>query len=781
MTSPTTPAATRRWPHGAQWPKLPTLPRPPRRQSAEPDSVGVEESIPLRVCVQLLASTGIIATDIAAGTWISLWAVPLSALGGWWSWRQRHKRNIATKFWLAFGMLTALGFFFSRLLAASNDTRLVLAEMLVQLQVLHSFDLPRRKNLGYSMMIGLVLLGVAGTVSQTLDFGVLLLIFLAIAMPTLILDYRSRLGMKPEPWRWRTPITGVSLADLSKFFILILIIGLCIFATLPRLPGYQFRTFPVSSTINFQGEFNGGNITNPGYIRPGEAGTKPGVAGQGSGGEGSGENTGYYGFGNTMDQRIGAMSPMKPQVVMRVRSQAPGFWRVLSFDRYTGHGWEVSRQKQVNYLNRDYWSYRFFLNPINPAVPTQEVVQTYTMVADLPNLVPVLPNAKTVYFPTRQIGLDPEETLRSPVILSKDLTYTVISDVPYRQLERLKNASTRYPRAITDHYLDIPPAIKLRLQTLASKWMAKANTPINNPYDASWFLAQALKQHYSLQPDFPELAAGQDLAMAFLDHQGGYPDHFATVLTLMLRSIGIPARLSAGFSSGQFNPFTGYYVVQNTDAHALTEVYIPQNGWFSFDPIPGHDVIPASVAENQTFGVLRQFWSWVAGWLPSPVRNGISGFFSGLVALLGQGLQGFLGLFSQGWSGIILGLTLAVAIGYGLWLSGQGWQRWQKWRWLRHLSPMEQIYQQLLQVLQQQGHPKSMAQTPLEWATQIQQSYPPTISQPILAIATAYVSWRYGDQMPNLDQLQAILHELKAQLKHPQVKASSTTFSGTVE
>ena len=52
-----------------------------------------------------------------------------------------------------------------------NDTRLVLAELLIQLQVLHSFDLPRRKDLGYSMVIGMILIGVASTLSQTMAFG----------------------------------------------------------------------------------------------------------------------------------------------------------------------------------------------------------------------------------------------------------------------------------------------------------------------------------------------------------------------------------------------------------------------------------------------------------------------------------------------------------------------------------------------------------------------------------------------------------------------------------
>lgn len=77
-----------------------------------------------------------------------------------------------------------------------NDTRLSLAELLIQLQVLHSFDTPRRKDLGYSIVIGLILIGVAATLSQTMAFAPVLLLFLAVALPTLTLDYRSRLGLK---------------------------------------------------------------------------------------------------------------------------------------------------------------------------------------------------------------------------------------------------------------------------------------------------------------------------------------------------------------------------------------------------------------------------------------------------------------------------------------------------------------------------------------------------------------------------------------------------------
>ncbi|MGF1673622.1 MAG: transglutaminaseTgpA domain-containing protein, partial [Rivularia sp. (in: cyanobacteria)] len=166
-----------------------------KNQLAPP--IEVEDSIIFRVLVSALVIIGIVATDIAADTTGSFWAVPLSLVGGVWSYYRRRQPNVAVKFCIAIGMLLALGAFFGRSLGELNDTRLVLAELLIQLQVLHSFDMPRRKDLGYSIIIGLILIGVAATLSQTLAFAPVLLLFLAIVLPTLVLDYRSRLGLEP--------------------------------------------------------------------------------------------------------------------------------------------------------------------------------------------------------------------------------------------------------------------------------------------------------------------------------------------------------------------------------------------------------------------------------------------------------------------------------------------------------------------------------------------------------------------------------------------------------
>jgi transglutaminase-like putative cysteine protease len=730
-----------------------------------------EESLLLRVLVQVLVSIGIIATDVAAETQMSLWAVPLSMAGATWSWYRRKKRNVATKFAIALGMLLTLPVFFGNLFANLNDTRLVLAELLVQLQVLHSFDLPRRKDLGYSMVIGLILLGVAGTVSQTLAFAPWLLLFLAVALPVLVLDYRSRLGLESvPPIFWRSPKSNLAAKGqnlfkysplnpkrLAIFLAIILAIGLTIFLLMPRFPGYQLQTFPVSSPIdlndrNFDEQNRG--IANPGYVREGQEGS--GAAGGGQSpteGAGKVDPEYYYGFNNKINQNL--RGEMVRKIVMRVRSQAPGFWRVLAFDRYTGQGWEISREDKAVNVKRNRWSYQFFLGSTATDARTKKVIQTYSMVSELPNLLPVLTNPQQIYFPTQEIAIDPEGSLRSPVPLIEGLTYTVISEVSYRDRTLLGKASENYPENIKKQYLQIPPEIEEKVRKKTETILAKSEKKIVSAYEKALYLTQALKQQYQIQSELPFFQEDEDLVETFLfRYQGGYPDHFATTLTIMLRSIGIPARLAVGFAPGKFNPFTGYYIVHNTDAHALVEVYFPQYGWFAFDPIPGHEIIPPSFEEDQTFGVLGQFWKWIAGLLPSPVTGFLSNLWNELIRGFFQTLSWLWRFFSGSLFGLFIGSVVLVAVSFLGWLGLARLRNWRFRRRLARLSPMERIYQQMLVILKEKGYPKHPAQTPLEYVRIARQNQQTAAAEITAEISQAYVNWRYGEHLPNIDRLQ---------------------------
>lgn len=734
---------------GSVWQRLQTQSLPP-----------TEESILLRILVLAMVITGIVATDVAAETQMSLWAIPLTTIGNAWSWLRRRQPNVLTKFGIAFGMIFALAAFFVGLRGQLNDTRLVLAELLIQLQVLHSFHMPRRQDLGYSMIIGLILIGVASTLSQTMLFGGVLLFFLAIALPVLVLDYRSRLDLGVLSLRAPLQQTGLSLQRLSFFLGAILALGLTLFLLMPRLPGYQLRSFPVSTQIEQNFDDNQ-QIVNPGYVREGREGTSTGTGGtQGEDGPGELDDEFYYGFGTRINQNL--RGEMKPKVVMRVRSQAEGFWRVMAFDQYRGQGWAISRNDATRTIQRPRWSYRFFLPVPITLNKKQEVVQTYTIVADLPNIIPALSAPKELYFPTPEVALDAENSLRSPLGLREGFTYTVISEVPYRDRTRLQTAPTNYSKAVRQYYLDVPAKLQPRLRQHAETLLAKAPNPITNPYEQALFLTQALKQRYTLKADIPYLKPSEDLVESFLFRdQGGYPDHFSTTLTMLLRSVGIPARLAVGFAPGEFNPFTGLYEVKNTDAYALTEVYFPKFGWFAFDPIPGHELIPPSIEQDQTFSTLQRFWQWIAGWLPTPLTTGLSRFFGGAIAAILGFVAWFMALFNRGWAGVLTAIAVLLGCGLLLWLLWQGWHRWQRYRWLKQLAPMERYYQQMLGVLKQQGIAKHPAQTPYEYVKATEQGRYPQGAGFIATISAAYVQWRYGNATPDRAVVEQALRQLK--------------------
>ncbi|WP_298613315.1 DUF3488 and DUF4129 domain-containing transglutaminase family protein [uncultured Thermosynechococcus sp.] len=724
----------------------------------------VEDSLLLRLGVLGMVIVGLVATDVAAETANSFWAVPLSMVGFAWSWWARRQRNVVAKLVIATGMLMALAIFLGRLATLNQDSRILLTELLIQLQVLHSFDLPRRKDLGYSMVIALILISVAATLSQTMTFGLFLLIFLAIALPVLVLDYRSRLGLLSTPLKslrlpWRQWV---------GLFALILGLGMLVFLLLPRFPGYQIRTLPVSADIQVEGEFDQARVINPGYVSGRSRGGRgEELANQTFADRGSDrpsetfDSNFYYGFNSEIDQTFGL--PMVPRELMRVRSQAPGFWRVLAFDQYTGRGWRISRNDEAEVLRRSPWSFRYLLLQQQLSqLTTREVIQTYTIVSEFSNLIPHLYEPRELYFPTREIARDPDGGLRAPVPLPQGLTYSVISQVPVRDRSLLRKAPKINHSLGYQRYLDVPPDLKPRLQALAQDLLAKADRPIPEPYEQALYLTQALKQSYALKTDIPELGKDQDLVEAFLfEWRGGYPDHFSSALTLLLRSIGIPTRLVTGLGTGEFNPFTGLYVVRNTDAYALAEAYFPNLGWFLFDPIPGHDLYPATLEVDQTFSVLQQFWQWVTAWLPTPV----TGFLGTLFATLETALQKFFDLFSQGLGGIVQGILIlfgGIIVVWGLWYALHTWQYRQR---LQKLPPIARLYVQMLDGLAQQGLPKRSNQTPWEYARSLQTcGRLDAVSQRAMETLTqAYVAWRYGGEQPPLAPLKRALNQLRQQ------------------
>ena len=74
-------------------------------------------------------------------------------------------------------------------------------------------------------------------------------------------------------------------------------------------------------------------------------------------------------------------------------------------------------------------------------------------------------------------------------------------------------------------------------------------------------------------------------AFLFVD-RAGYCQQFSGTMALMLRLLGIPARVATGFAPGHLDPSSGDYDVRDLDAHSWVEVFFPKIGWVTFDPTP---------------------------------------------------------------------------------------------------------------------------------------------------------------------------------------------------
>ena len=97
----------------------------------------------------------------------------------------------------------------------------------------------------------------------------------------------------------------------------------------------------------------------------------------------------------------------------------------------------------------------------------------------------------------------------------------------------------------------------------------------------SWFRARGGFSYDELPPP----SGGAPLVAFVTRTRAGYCQHFAGAMALMLRMLGVPARVAVGFTSG--SPKDGKWVVTDHDAHAWVEVWFAGHGWVPFDPTPG--------------------------------------------------------------------------------------------------------------------------------------------------------------------------------------------------
>jgi protein-glutamine gamma-glutamyltransferase len=193
--------------------------------------------------------------------------------------------------------------------------------------------------------------------------------------------------------------------------------------------------------------------------------------------------------------------------------------------------------------------------------------------------------------------------------LQRDQHYAVWSYAPRPTPEELVRVPPSYPKVLTrpGRELDLAPGVTAppfgtpgrdarMLKPLRGRLLPYAALyeraqqvagETSSPYAATvaletWFRSTGGFTYSELPRTTPGLPP---LVGFVVDTKTGYCQHFAGAMALMLRLLGIPARVAAGFVPGRYHD--DFWQVTDHDAHTWVEVWFRGFGWLPFDPTPG--------------------------------------------------------------------------------------------------------------------------------------------------------------------------------------------------
>lgn len=474
----------------------------------------------------------------------------------------------------------------------------------------------------------------------------------------------------------------------------------------------------------------------------------------------SGEALRTTGFSDQVD--LGTIGSVKqdPQIVMRVElpdqpilEKDRFYLRGLAYDQYNGRSWSHSgtRRRSLSlvadgtFLARPAGS-----RPSNSLLGTirqdilLEMLDTSVLFA--------APFAELVSGEFLTVQTDVMGGLHLPVPPSSRIRYSVTSYVPQLAANERTAQTLAYPDSIRSHYLQVPMESQ-KVANLAHRVTQQAVTP----FEQTLAIQQHLLENYRYSLENDTATLNHPLEEFLFTRKTGYCEHYATAMVVMLRTVGIPARLVTGFLATEWNEYGGYFTVRQRDAHAWVEVYFPYSGWITMDPTP---TVSAAETSSRWEALSRLMGSVGLQWDrlfvhysakdqlavvrgvregSDAVRERVGQWTSSVSAPIRQALgrlvqmartfhPGMLGLIT---GVIVVGLALLILMlrdRIGLWAA-------------THVPithpqlAIVQLYTRMLRLLDRHGMKKSPAATPSEFSKLIERDWKP--ASPIVADVTA--------------------------------------------
>ena len=436
-------------------------------------------------------------------------------------------------------------------------------------------------------------------------------------------------------------------------------------------------------------------------------------------------------FGNTMQPRDNFELGTGP--VLKITAPRSRYWRTMSYAVYTGQGM----------VSGDVYGDRFEADvplplPFGAGEAREEMEQHITVLANQSNLVFSSDAPVRVDVPTlvewRESQDDPA-VVRLATMLRKGQEYTVVSAASVASEDQLRQAGNQYPKGI-EKYLQLPPSVPERVRARAEEITASGATP----YDKA-LAVEAYLRALPYETKVPTPPADRDwVDYTLFDAQTGYADSLATSMTVMLREVGVPARVVTGFAPGQLDENEGAYMVFESEAHAWVEVFFPRFGWINFEPSVLRD-LPFRPTEDQVVVLPITDGGYLGDpgdmYMDDPYFDSFGEYAPYLNEREDQ--PWLVGL------GVVAGiLVLLAAIWFGM--------MWTLRRGLRGLPWHAQWYGQFRRLAGWAGLAGRASQTPFEYTDWLERRYPGT-GKLVRPITECYVQGAYSGHEPGPEEL----------------------------
>lgn len=486
--------------------------------------------------------------------------------------------------------------------------------------------------------------------------------------------------------------------------------------------------------------------------------------------KGFGENLRTSGFSDTVN--LGAIGSIKrdPSVVMRVELSGsplhharPLYIRGVSFDRYDGKVWTNQLSYRRSLIEESPGTFAFRGRRVVSRSEIGEAMQQKILLEPLDT--PVLfaaPFIERVSGTFPSLFFDATGAVYLPFPSSSRIEYTVVSRSNTLVPADLGQEPGPYPEWVVRQYLQLPFQSE-RINILAREVTQRQH----NPYEKATAIQTHLSHNYRYSLDAPLAAQDQPLEEFLFSRKTGYCEHYATAMVIMLRTVGIPARLVTGFLATEWNDYGNYFVVRQQDAHAWVEVYLPHSGWIGMDPTPTEDnpgaggpvwEVLAPLVDNIKLQWNRLFVQYSAADQLAVVRelkaeglsvrnkalDSMTAIFGAFLAVLSGIVTHDMSQIRIGFLGKLLGFAV-MSVGVLLWLGRRRpWGAWSLWK-KDHSSELVivQLYRRMRAYLNGQGLATSMAITPLELVEMTQSRWKEAHSA-VASITELYCRTRFG-------------------------------------